>query len=153
MTKFTLIILTSLFAFGCSSPNDYSNMADVDSELISKGDLSGIGTEVISNQYFSFTNQTEWDNFISQIDVTNEVSSGFSEQNIDFSEYVVIAVIDKVRNTSGYSIDLEISTNYEKIFIGSNLSSPSPDGVVATVISQPYHIVKIAKTNLPIDLP
>ena len=153
MTKFTLIILTSLFAFGCSTPNDYSNMADVDSELISKGDLSGIGTEVISNQYFSFTNQTEWDNFISQIDVTNEVSSGFSEQNIDFSEYVVIAVIDKVRNTSGYSIDLEISTNYEKIFIGSNLSSPSPDGVVATVISQPYHIVKIAKTNLPIDLP
>jgi hypothetical protein len=153
MTKFTLLILTSLFAFGCSTPNDYSNMADVDSELISKGDLSGIGTEVISNQYFSFTNQTEWDNFISQIDVTNEVSSGFSEQNIDFSEYVVIAVIDKVRNTSGYSIDLEISTNYEKIFIGSNLSSPSPDGVVATVISQPYHIVKIAKTNLPIDLP
>ena len=153
MTKFTLLILTSLFAFGCSTPNDYSNMADVDSELISKGDLSGIGTEVISNQYFSFTNQTEWDNFISQIDVTNEVSSGFSEQNIDFSEYVVIAVIDKVRNTSGYSIDLEISTNYEKIFIGSNLSSPSLDGVVATVISQPYHIVKIAKTNLPIDLP
>jgi len=153
MTKFTLLILTSLFAFGCSTPNDYSNMADVDSELISKGDLSGIGTEVISNQYFSITNQTEWDNFISQIDVTNEVSSGFSEQNIDFSEYVVIAVIDKVRNTSGYSIDLEISTNYEKIFIGSNLSSPSPDGVVATVISQPYHIVKIAKTNLPIDLP
>ena len=128
-------------------------MADVDSELIAKGDLSGIGTEAISNQYFSITNQTEWENFISQIDVTNEVSSGFSEQNIDFSEYVVIAVIDQVRNTSGYSIDLEISTNYEKIFIGSNLSSPSPDGVVATVISQPYHIVKIAKTNLPIDLP
>jgi hypothetical protein len=128
-------------------------MADVDSELIAKGNLSGIGTEAISNQYFSITNQTEWENFISQIDVTNEVSSGFSEQNIDFSEYVVIAVIDQVRNTSGYIIDLEISTNYEKIFIGSNLSSPSTDGVVATVISQPYHIVKIAKTNLPIDLP
>jgi hypothetical protein len=152
MTKFTLLILTSLFAFGCSTPNDYSNMADVDSELIAKGNLSGIGTEAISNQYFSITNQTEWENFISQIDATNEVSSGFSEQNIDFSEYVVIAVIDQVRNTSGYSIDLEISTNYEKIFIGSNLSSPSPDGVVATVISQPYHIVKIAKTNLPIDV-
>ncbi len=153
MTKFTLLILTSLFTFGCSTPNDYSNMADVDSELIAKGDLSGIGTEAISNQYFSLTNQTEWENFISQIDVTNEVSLGFSEQNIDFSEYVVIAVIDQVRNTSGYSIDLEISTNYEKIFIGSNLSSPSPDGVVATVISQPFHIVKIAKTNLPIDTP
>ena len=152
MTKFTLLILTSLFAFGCSTPNDYSNMADVDSELIAKGNLSGIGTEAISNQYFSITNQTDWENFISQIDATNEVSSGFSEQNIDFSEYVVIAVIDQVRNTSGYSIDLEISTNYEKIFIGSNLSSPSPDGVVATVISQPYHIVKIAKTNLPIDV-
>jgi hypothetical protein len=65
---------------------------------------------------------------------------------------VVIAVIDQVRNTSGYSIALEISTNYEKIFIESNLSSPSLDGVVATVISQPYHIVKIAKTNLPIDI-
>ena len=152
MTKFTLLILTSLFAFGCSTPNDYSNMADVDSELIAKGNLSGIDTEAISNQYFSITNQTEWENFISQIDVTNEVSSGFSEQNIDFSEYVVIAVIDQVRNTSGYSIDLEISTNYEKIFIRSNLSSPSPDAVVATVISQPYHIVKIAKTNLPIDI-
>jgi hypothetical protein len=127
-------------------------MADVESELIAKGDLSGIGTEDISNQYFSITNQIEWENFISQIDVTNEVSSGFSEQNIDFSEYVVIAVIDQVRNTSGYSIALEISTNYEKIFIESNLSSPSLDGVVATVISQPYHIVKIAKTNLPIDI-
>ncbi len=153
MTKFTLLILTSLFAFSCSTPNDYSNMADVDSELIAQGDLSGIGTEAISNQYFSITNQTEWENFISQIDVTNDVSSGFAEQDIDFSEYVVIAVIDQVRNTSGYSIDLEISTNYEKIFIGSNLSSPSPDGVVATVISQPFHIVKIAKTNLPIDTP
>jgi hypothetical protein len=152
MTKFTLLIFTSLFAFGCSTPNDSSNMADVESELIAKGDLSGIGTEDISNQYFSITNQIEWENFISQIDVTNEVSSGFSEQNIDFSEYVVIAVIDQVRNTSGYSIALEISTNYEKIFIESNLSSPSLDGVVATVISQPYHIVKIAKTNLPIDI-
>jgi len=152
MTKFTLLIFTSLFAFGCSTPNDSSNMADVESELIAKGDLSGIGTEDISNQYFSITNQIEWENFISQIDVTNEVSSGFSGQNIDFSEYVVIAVIDQVRNTSGYSIALEISTNYEKIFIESNLSSPSLDGVVASVISQPYHIVKIAKTNLPIDI-
>jgi hypothetical protein len=152
MTKFTLLILTFLTVYSCSTPNDSSNMINVESELIAKGDLSGIGTEDISNQYFSLTDQTEWVNFISQIDAINEVSSEFSQQNIDFSKYVVIAVIDEIRNTSGYAIDLEIKTNYEQIYIGSSLSSPDSDEIVLPVLSQPYHIVKIAKTNLPIDI-
>ncbi len=152
MTKFTLLFIMTLMASGCSSSTDYFDTTPIESELIAQGNLPRIGADNISNQYFSLRNQTDWVNFINRIDPLKESSSELSQQNIDFSKYIVIAVVDEVRSTSGYKIDLEIETNNKQIFIGSRRSSPDPEEFVLTVLTQPYHIVKIAKTNLPIDI-
>ncbi|WP_431243409.1 protease complex subunit PrcB family protein [Flavobacterium sp. P21] len=64
---------------------------------------------------------------------------------VDFTKYQVIAVFDEVHNYGGYSIDITKVTEskiqtiikVEKLLKGN----------LTTVITQPYHIIKIAKSN------
>ena len=78
----------------------------------------------------------------------NNVSEKFSEVNIDFSEYMVIAAFDDIKLNGGHSMELDIRSNSEEIIVKTiNLGS---GGNATAVITQPYYIVKIKKSDLPI---
>jgi hypothetical protein len=61
---------------------------------------------------------------------------------------MVIVCIDKVRNSGGFSIEIiEVVTESDTFLIKVKTEGPKPMSMVTSVMIQPYHIVKIKKTN------
>lgn len=148
MKKAILIYLLLIFVCSCNSNDDDSNIINIDSTLIAKGNLYGNGTEGITEQNMVINNETTWDNLITQMDLVNDESDYFSEIDIDFAEYKVIAVFDEIKENGGYSLELNINSNSENIIV--SITDLVPEGNATTVITQPYYIVKIPTTDLPI---
>ena len=148
MKKNVLIILLSIFVFSCNSDDDNSEMVNIESTLIAKDNLFGNGDEGIIEQNLEITDQKTFDNLISQMNTVNNVSDSFSEIDIDFSQYKVIAIFDEIRENGGHSLELNIMSNSENIIV--NITDVVPEGNATTVITQPFHIVKISNSDLPI---
>ena len=146
--KNLLVIFLSILIWSCSSDDDNPKMTNVKSTLIAKDNLYGNGTEGISEQNLIISDQTTWNDLISQMDSVNNVSDKFTETDIDFSDYKVIVVFDEIKGNGGYSLELNIMANSENIIV--NITDLVPEGNATTVITQPFHIVKIQNSDLPI---
>lgn len=116
-------------------------------ESIYKGVLYGNGQENISKQNTVIKNSLDWNELMDKINSVNNVTERFSETNIDFSSYTIIAVFDEIKMNGGHSIDITDVTENDKNIIVTveNLLT----GGMTTVITQPFHIVKIPKRNKP----
>ncbi|WP_206735983.1 protease complex subunit PrcB family protein [Aequorivita sp. KMM 9714] len=147
MIKNVLIILLTILVFSCNTDDD-TKIVSIQSILISKDNLYGNGGEGINKQNIVITDDGVWNDLITQMNTINNVSDNFSETEIDFSEYTVIAVFDEIKGNGGHSLELNITSNPENIMV--NITDLAPNGNATTVITQPYHIVKIKKTVLPI---
>lgn len=143
MKKNVLIILLSIFVLSCKS-----EMVKVESTLIAKDNLYGNGDEGIIKQNLEITDQNTWNNLVSQMNSVNNVSDNFSEIDIDFSQYKIIAIFDEIRGNGGHSLELNIMSNSENIIV--NITDVVPEGIVTTVTTQPFNIVKISNSDLPI---
>ena len=137
-----------MFILNCNSDDSQSEMTQVQSTLIAKDNLYGNGAEGIVENNMVISDQGTWDNLIAQMDSVNNVSDGFSETNIDFSEYIVIAVFDEIKGSGGHSLELNIASNSENVVV--TVINVVPEGNATTVITQPFHLVKISNTDLPI---
>ena len=120
--------------------NEFTPQA-ITPDLIAQGELHGNGQESITKQNLVIKTPGEWDNLIAAMNSVNNTSNNFTETNIDFSKYQVIAVFDEVKNRGGWSIDITDITKYPDSIIVTvqNLNT----GNVSRVFTQPYHIVKI----------
>ena len=120
--------------------------------LVGKGNLNG--SEGVNQQNTIINNESDWNNLKNQIDLyyqlfgINYTEQYFAETTIDFTNYTVIAVFDQVYGNGGHSIDITNITEYENNIVVTveNLLT----GNANSVITQPYHIVKIPKTTKPI---
>lgn len=150
MKKYGLVILVALLAFSCDSDEDNSDTERINVEhtLIIRDNLYGNGDEGLVNQNMVITNQNAWDALIVQLDTVNNVSDHFSETAIDFSLYTVIAVLDEIKGSGGHSLELSIMSNTENIIV--NVTDLAPEGNATTVITQPFIIVKISNSDMPI---
>jgi len=137
-------------SISCRDNNDDDEQLDSKSEinfqLIGKGNFVG---NYAAQQNTVITTSTQWNNFLNQIDSTNNhPSTDFTETNIDFDQFMVIIVIDAVYPNGGHSVDImtvdensqNIEVDVEKLLQGN----------VTTVVTQPYHIVKIPKILKPV---
>lgn len=145
-----LILCTFLLVLlGCSSTIQSSKTLkkeEIVFSTISKGTLYGNGIEGILEEKFTITNEKQWQVFLNKINSVNNVSSSFSEININFSNHNIICVFDTIRNTGGYAIEIErIFIEKKNLNIVYNKKEPDPMEMVTTIITQPYHIVKIQK--------
>ncbi len=148
MKKNVLIILLLTLFISCTSDNDNTGMTNLESTLIAKENLHGNGAEGISEQNLIISDQTTWNDLITQMNSVNNVSDNFTETDIDFSEYTIIAVFDEIKRNGGHSLELNIMSNSENIIV--NVTDLAPEGNPTTVITQPFHIVKIQNSDLPI---
>jgi hypothetical protein len=146
--KLILFFVAFVVLTSCNDEDSNSETVKVKSTLIAKGDLLGNGGEGIAEQNIVITDQNAWDDLIDQMNSVNNVSDDFSETDIDFSQYQVITVFDEIRSSGGYKLDLKITADTENIVVRVNHSSP--EGVVITILTQPFHIVKIPVSELPI---
>ena len=144
-----MTILILLFVLNCKTTNvNQEKMANEDLSLIAKGNLYGSGEEDINKQNLVITNQSNWEGMIGKMDSVNKVSDSFSETDIDFSKHTIIAVFDEVKTTGGHSLELDIISNSENTIV--NIIHKSPKGMATMAMTQPYYIVKISKSDLPI---
>ncbi|WP_400075216.1 protease complex subunit PrcB family protein [Winogradskyella sp. R77965] len=148
MINKTFAILVLLLALNCKSTQSQEKMNKEDITLIAKGNLYGSGEEGIEKQNTVITNQSNWQDLMAKMNSINKVSDGFSESKIDFSKYTVIAVFDNVKTSGGHSLELDIKSNSENVEV--EVSRNSPAGMATSLMTQPYYIAKIVKSDLPI---
>ena len=111
---------------------------------IAKGNLSGSGN--VEKQNTVITTKADWAVLLAKMSTPNPMPS---LGEIDFEQYQVIAVIDVVRTTGGWSIDItDITEHADKIVVTySNLNT----GDATAVVTQPYHIVRIPKSDKVVE--
>ena len=72
---------------------------------------------------------------------------------VDFKQEMVIAVFSGEKRTGGYGIEItRVEENLEKsrlevFFLETH---PSPKSMVTQALTQPYHIVKLKKVDIPV---
>lgn len=148
MKNYLLLFFCSVFFIfnSCSdNENNIEYKTPIATQPIGKGNLSG---NYVSQQNTVITNTTQWNAFLNTLDSVNNISGGFTETNIDFTQFMVIAVFDEVFPNGGHSIDIitvdenpqSIVVDLEKLLTGNATS----------VVTQPYHIVKIPKSTKPV---
>ncbi len=143
-----LIILIAIGLFSCKANHNKDKMAIIETVLIAKGNLHGSGSEGFTKQNMVIDNQSDWESLMSQINSVNNVSDHFTETKINFSEYNVIAVFDDVKGSGGHKINLDVIKTNKQVLVTVDFVGPS--GMATTVMTQPYYIAKILKTDLPI---
>lgn len=147
MKKVIINVFLILFLTGCE---DCEFMAqNINSVLIGADSLYGDGAENILPGNYVITNQTGWNTLLTQMNSVNpNTTQSFISTNIDFSNYQIIAVFDIIRPNSGRTINItEIIENENSISITVVAVGP---GGATSVITQPFQIVKIPKSNKPI---
>ena len=87
--------------------------------------------------------ETEWNILLDNL--PSEFVDNFNEININFNEFIIIAVITENQPNTGYSVSInEIIENKNSINVFSEIQYV---GSGYTAIVQPFHIVKIPSTN------
>jgi len=144
-----LPVFLMLFALISCTQKDFNSVV-VESSLIVKDNLYGNGDEGINEENFHITDQSSWDELMEKVNSVNTETDKFEETDIDFTNFDVIAVFDQIRPSAAYSIELAITDDTEHINVEITKIVPEPGAIVATVITQPYHIVKIDKQELDV---
>jgi hypothetical protein len=143
MIRVALVVSFILFlAFSCDEDSQPRTFEVV---TIGKGYLSGNGVENISKQNIVVTNQIDWSELIEAMNTLNDVSSSFTEINIDFSRFQIVAAFEEIKYSGGHSIDITevIETEHSIEVKVENLNK----GNLTSIVTQPYHIVKIPKSD------
>ena len=169
ITMISALLLAIASLSGCEKTNniipDITPVTDTIPVLIGQGVLYGNGQEGIIKQNLVIKTQTEWNNLLTAMNSVNNVSDSFTETDIDFSEYMVIAVFDEVKSNGGWSIDITDVTNYADSIVVTVQNLKQGDDTDITI--QPYCIVRIplseknvifrqessSDINYPIEIP
>jgi len=146
MKKIILLILIAMMLIACPGPDDDFNPITIETILIGKGNLSG--SENIPQQNLIIIDDDAWTQLRSQMDSINDVTSNFSEVEIDFTTHQIIAIFDEIKPNAGHSLDVSV-TEYDNE-INVIIIDLEPEGNATTVITQPYLIVKIPINDKPI---
>jgi len=116
---------------------------DLDFSIVAQGNLDG--RENIEKSNLIIQDNTSWENLISKMNTIKDVSDKFIETDIDFSRYTIIAVFDEVYGNGGHSIDvITVKENDFNVIVKLDRLLK---GNLASVITQPFQIIKIPKTE------
>ncbi|TDO95423.1 protease complex subunit PrcB family protein [Flavobacterium sp. 245] len=140
-----IILFLSLVLTLASCSNDDSERSNVSFTTILQNDIYGPKDGTIPKSNRVITNETEWNALLSQLNIITQALYESPDTNVDFTKYQVIAVFDEVRHSGGYSIDItNITQSNSQITVKVEQLKK---GGFTSVITQPFHIVKIAKSN------
>lgn len=140
----TATIVLCFLCLGCSNNDDSENNSQVITPiLISQMEL--MGNEGIPAQNIVINQAIDWE--LLKVSMHDRVNF-FTETDIDFDEFVILAVFDQVYPNGGHSIDITSVVEHQNNIIVT-VDQLLPGGAQA-VIQQPYHIVKIPMTSKPV---
>ena len=141
--KYTVYLLFALFLFGTiSSCTKSSTATEIQKTVIGTDDLYGNGSEGFTQQNIVIYDAVSWNDLLVKMNSNSNVSDNFTETNIDFTSYSVIAVFDKVLGNSGNSVTV-LSVFEDDNNVTVELKYNYYTGVGLTVMTQPFQIVKV----------
>jgi hypothetical protein len=109
---------------------------------IDKGSRSGV--EVRADQVIR--NKSDWQRLWTQVYSVFEPAP--SVQKVNFSKEMVLAVFQGEQTSGGFSIEVtNITETKRSIIVTVKEIAPSPDDAVSSGHTQPYHLVKMKKSN------
>ena len=115
-------------------------------KLVAEGYLTGNEEEGIGEGGMVINSQSAWDALVAKM---NSVNDAIEEQTIDFSKVTVIAFFDQIRGSGGYTVDIvSVVKDGNKLVANVQKTSPKEDAI--EIMTQPFMIGFIEKTNLPI---
>lgn len=148
MKPLILILTTVISLMSCSDDNNSQN-PNIEFTEIAEGFLAGDGAEGIPKQNIVIDNETDWNDLKAKMNMVNNETANFSETEIDFSKFNIIAIFEEVKNSGEFHLSIdEIIKKPNNVFVRIKLESPSGPNVIQ-IITQPYYIAKIPKSDLP----
>ena len=87
-------------------------------------------------------NDKDWEKLKAKLNIRHK------DPEIDFKKNMLIAVFMGQRNSGGYSIRItEINEDKKSLTVKMLRSSPRPNGATLAVITSPYHMVLVKKSD------
>ena len=119
-----------------------SSVPDLIIDTVAEGSCSGCKEE----EYQVIRSQTEWEELWDKI--VADITPKPELPEIDFSEHMLIAAFMGQQPTGGYSIEIAAAFYYiDDIMVTVKKHYPPSGSGVITVLTQPYHVVKIEKSD------
>jgi len=119
-------------------------------ETIDIGDQSGVADEGEPLLFVAETEE-EWRDF--WFFHSSGVIDGSDPPAVDFSREMVIAAVDQAEPSGGYGLEITGIEEVEgRLVVRVSKTIPGPDCIVITVITQPFHVVRMAKSDLEPEL-
>ncbi|MEI6142230.1 MAG: protease complex subunit PrcB family protein [Mariniphaga sp.] len=101
---------------------------------------------LFAKQNLVIASNLAWTELIGKMNSVNNETRNFTETDIDFSKFIVLAIFDEVKGSGGYSITIKgILENQDNLTV--TVLQTSPTGSSLAVMTQPYCIVKIPVTT------
>ncbi|MCX5719148.1 MAG: protease complex subunit PrcB family protein [Nitrospirae bacterium] len=111
---------------------------------IAKGDFCG---HFEAKNYVIIDNN-DWQNLWSKASFSLPAAQRPALPVIDFTQEMIIAVFQGGQNSMGYSIKIVRIVEEEKALrVSVEETRPGSNCVTAATITEPYHIIKLKKTN------
>jgi hypothetical protein len=118
-------------------------------ETIGAGDQSGVSGG--QPQLLKLDTQAKWEEFWSRHQ--SVVTPQPDVPAVDFSQEMVIAVVDKQESSGGFGIEItDIEDDGGRLVVRVSKQVPGSDCIVTAVITQPFHIVRTAGSDLEPEL-
>lgn len=147
------LLFIVLGLMSCEKEKTTSGQQQAASELqvhvIGQNNLYGSSSEGFTEENHVINDSVAWNALKAQMNQANDVTYTFTEQEIDFSQWTVLASFDSVRPYGGYAINYS-SVVEDDAQITATIFQEHPEGAATTVITQPYIVVKIQKTTKPV---
>lgn len=143
-----MFLILTLSLFSCNdSKSDDNFPQDIVFTIINNNALRGSGNEGILQSNLVINNTDDWQNLITKMNsINNNIIDNFSEIDIDFTNYLIIAIFLEVKS-SDWSLEIaKITENESNLVVTTNENES-----LASVITQPFSIVKIRKTEKTIE--
>jgi len=142
----TTCFISFLLLVSCTQHSQNINYANNDArgnsipfEVIAQNDLSGIFED--RPNLYQITDLATWEGFWGAHDTLNRPAP-----EIDFDEEMVLAIIDEYQPSSGYSLEIDrIDPNNNLLHVYVIRNQPGPTCFSASVITQPFIIIKLQK--------
>jgi len=148
LTAFAVCLLAGCQDDDSQPANNNADPIAVEFETVAKNDFSG---NPVPEGNFVINTEAEWNYFV---DLANSIYDNQWEPlvnvTVDLGNYTYLVTMDEWHGNGGHAIGFVSITEANGSIVADVEDSDPDEGAVTTVHSQPYHIVRIDKTTLPV---
>jgi len=149
-TKYLVILALCCSAINCKS-TDSLKMKGSQVQIVTNGGLYGNGKEGFEKGHQAIKSKVDYKAMINKMNRANKVAKPEEANTIDFENYILVAIFDKVRSTGGYSMEFEKMTMEGQNLI-LHIKMNKPERLATSIMTQPYLLLKLPKTNKEIEV-